>query len=119
MGKYIIARGKTGFRFNLLAANGQTVGSSEVYTTKASCLCGIESVRRNAPLAPLVDLCHAGKEYHCPRFELYADKAGEYRYRLRAKNGKIILIGEGYTRKEGCLRGIESVRKNADSKIEE
>lgn len=118
MGKYEVKRGKSGFRFNLLAANGQIIGSSEVYTTKASCLSGIASVRRNAPLSPLSALCEAvPSTLPCPRFELYCDKAGEFRFRLRARNGKIILISEGYTRKEGALRGIESVRKNADSVI--
>lgn len=119
MGKYVILRGKTGFRFNLLAGNGQIVGSSEVYTTKASCLCGIASVTRNAPSSPLLDLSSgAALTVPCPRFELFSDRAGQFRFRLRAKNGKIILVSEGYIRKETCLRGIESVRKNADSRIE-
>ncbi len=120
MGKYVLLRGKSGFRFNLLAINGQIVGSSEVYTTKASCLCGIESVRKNAPAAPLSDLSVGAESASpCPRFELFTDKAGEFRFRLRARNGKIILVSEGYTRKDGCLKGIESVRKNADSKVAE
>lgn len=120
MGKYAIARSKSGFRFNLLAGNGQIIGSSEVYTAKISCLTGIESVRRNAPAAPLSDLS-AGNDASlpCPRFELYTDRAGQFRFRLRARNGKIILVGEGYARKDGCLKGIESIRKNADSAIEE
>lgn len=120
MGKYVIARSKSGFRFNLLALNGQIIGSSEVYTAKISCLTGIESVRRNAPTAPLADLSAGNAAaLPCPRFELYTDRAGAYRFRLRARNGKIILVGEGYARKDGCLKGIESVRKNADSPVEE
>lgn len=47
-----------------------------------------------------------------PKFQLY--KSGsEYRYRLRARNGEIILHGEGYTTKQGCLNGINSVKENA------
>ena len=46
-------------------------------------------------------------------FELYKDKAGEFRFRLKAKNGQIILVSEGYTQKQGCINGIESVKKNA------
>jgi uncharacterized protein YegP (UPF0339 family) len=46
-------------------------------------------------------------------FELYKDKTGEYRYRLKAGNGQIILTGEGYKDRSGCSNGIESVRKNA------
>ena len=50
---------------------------------------------------------------------MYTDKAGEYRFRLKAKNGEIIATSEGYKAKAGCLNGIESVKKNAvDAKVE-
>lgn len=53
-------------------------------------------------------------------FETYVDKKGEYRFRLKAKNGQIILASEGYSQKSGCANGIESVKKNAqdDSKFD-
>ena len=44
---------------------------------------------------------------------MYQDKAGEYRFRLKARNGEIIAVSEGYVAKASCLNGIESVRKNA------
>ncbi len=47
------------------------------------------------------------------KFELYKDKAGEFRFRLKASNGQIILVSEGYTAKPGCNNGIDSVKKNA------
>ena len=47
------------------------------------------------------------------KFELYLDKAGEYRFRLKAGNGEIILASEGYKQKASALNGIESVRKNS------
>ncbi|MBD1545963.1 YegP family protein [Roseibium aggregatum] len=47
------------------------------------------------------------------KFELYKDKAGEYRFRLKAGNGEIILVSEGYKQKASAENGIESVRKNA------
>lgn len=47
------------------------------------------------------------------KFELYTDKAGEYRFRLKAGNGEIILASEGYKQKSSAENGIESVRKNA------
>ncbi len=47
------------------------------------------------------------------KFECYKDKAGEYRFRLKAGNGEIILSSEGYSSKSSCTNGIESVRKNA------
>ncbi|MBP9599875.1 MAG: YegP family protein [Lutibacter sp.] len=46
------------------------------------------------------------------KFEIYKDKKGEFRFRLKAGNGKLILVGEGYTSKANCLNGIESVREN-------
>lgn len=49
------------------------------------------------------------------KFECYKDKAGEYRFRLKAGNGETILASEGYKAKSGCTNGIESVRKNASN----
>ncbi len=48
-----------------------------------------------------------------PVFEWYKDKAGKYRFRLKAANEEIIAVSEGYASKEGCVGGIESVKKNA------
>lgn len=47
------------------------------------------------------------------KFEIYTDKAGEFRFRLKASNGQAILASEGYKAKSGCNNGIESVKKNA------
>ena len=47
------------------------------------------------------------------KFEVYQDKRGEYRFRLKAGNGQVIATGEGYTTKKACMNGIESIRKNA------
>ena len=47
------------------------------------------------------------------KFELYKDKKGEFRFRLKASNGQVIAIGEGYTTKSACLNGIDSIKKNA------
>lgn len=48
-----------------------------------------------------------------PVFEWYKDKAGKYRFRLKAANGEIIAVSEGYNAKDDCVDGIESVKKNA------
>jgi len=54
------------------------------------------------------------------KFEVYTDRTGEYRFRLKAPNGEIIAVGQGYSSKAACLNGIESVKKNApDAPIEE
>ncbi len=47
------------------------------------------------------------------KFEIYKDKAGEHRFRLKAGNGEVILTSEGYKEKSGCANGIESVRRNS------
>lgn len=47
------------------------------------------------------------------KFECYKDKAGEFRFRLKAGNGETILASEGYSSKSGCTNGIESVKKNS------
>ncbi|MDY3690921.1 MAG: YegP family protein [Dysosmobacter sp.] len=48
-----------------------------------------------------------------PKFEVYTDKAGEFRFRLKATNGQIIAVSEGYKAMASCMNGIESVKKNA------
>jgi len=48
-----------------------------------------------------------------PVFEWYKDKAGKFRFRLKAPNGEVIATSEAYTTKQGCVNGIESVKKNA------
>ena len=47
------------------------------------------------------------------KFEVYKDKKGEYRFRLKAGNGEVVATGEGYKSKDGCLKGIASIQKNA------
>ena len=120
MGKFVIKETNTGIKFDLKAGNGEIIANSEVYTSEAACRNGIESVRTNAPIANLEDQTVEGfeTEKH-PKFEVYVDKAGEFRFRLKAKNGEIIATGEGYKAKAGCLNGIESIRKNApDATVE-
>ena len=121
MGKFVIRNVSSGIKFDLKAINGQVIATSEVYETKAACENGIGSVRRNAPAANLEDQTAANYEtVSNPKFELYEDKGGEFRFRLKARNGQIIAVSEGYTTKAACENGIESVRKNAsEATIEE
>ncbi len=114
MGKFVIKETKTGVKFDLKATNGEVIITSEIYSSEAACKNGIESVRKNAPIAHLEDQTAEGFEAQShPKFELYKDKAGEFRFRLKARNGEIIAVSEGYTSKSGANNGIESVRKNA------
>ena len=114
MGKFVFKETKTGFVFNLKAGNGEVIAVSEVYSSEAACMKGIESVRKNAVEAKVEDQTVAEVEAVTnPKFEVYTDKAGEFRFRLKARNGEPIAASEGYKAKASCMNGIESVRKNA------
>ena len=121
MGKFVIRTVNTGIKFDLKATNGQVILTSEVYTTKAACQNGVQSIMKNAPTANVEDQTVEGFETMThPKFEMYQDKAGEYRFRLKARNGEIIGVSEGYTTKANCVNGVESVKKNAaDAEIVE
>ena len=114
MGKFVIKEAKGGIRFNLKAGNGEIIATSQVYSSEDTCLNGIESVRKNAVEAKLEDQTVADfAQVTNPKFEVYKDKGGEFRFRLKARNGEIILSGEGYKAKASCLNGIDSIRRNA------
>ncbi len=114
MGKFVVKETKTGIKFDLKAGNGEVIATSEVYSSKAACVKGIESVKKNAAVANVEDQTVEGfATEKNPKFEVYTDKAGEFRFRLKATNGQIIATGEGYKSKAGCMNGIESVKKNA------
>lgn len=120
MGKFVVKATKIGFVFNLKAGNVEVIATSEVYTTEAACMKGVESVRKNAAEAKLEDQTVAEvAAVTNPKFEMYTDKAGEFRFRLKARNGEIIAVSEGYKAKASCLNGIDSVRRNApDAAVE-
>ena len=114
MGKFVIKQSEAGSRVNLVAGNGQVIGTSQTYSSMDACKNGIESVKTNAPIAPIEDQTKEGfEELTNPKFEVYVDKAGEFRFRLTAKNGQNILASEGYSQMAGCMNGIESVKTNA------
>lgn len=120
MGKYLVKKTKTGYNFALLAGNNLTIGTSEVYSSKASCLNGVKSIKNVAGPAKIEDQTLlkpvAQKK---PKFEIYFDKKKEYRFRLVASNGENVLASEGYKSKSSCKKGIASVKKNAKSNVEE
>ena len=120
MAKYVLSEAKNGFKFNLVASNGEVIASSQLYKSIATAKNGIASVTANAPVANIEN--QTVKDFKPevnPKFEVYKDKKGEFRFRLKAKNGQIIATSEGYSKVDSCLKGVASVKKNADSKIEE
>jgi uncharacterized protein len=86
------------FYFHLKAANGEIILSSEGYTKKASCINGIESVKKNAPLDE--------------RYEKKTAKNGQLFFNLLAKNRQVVGTSETYTAEAGRSTGIASVKKN-------
>ena len=120
MGKFVIKKTPTGFNFSLHAANKEKIAvSSQVYSTKAACKKGMESIAKNAAKCIAEDRIEdntlknpTAKTY--PKFEVYFDKAGLYRYRLFAANGESIAMSEeGYKSKSGVMTGLKSVSINA------
>ena len=118
MGKYIVKPTNTGFNFVLKAGNNEIIATSEVYTSEKSAMNGVASVQKNAAAAPIEDQTKEGyaKEKN-PKFEVYTDKAGEFRFRLKAANGQNICASEGYKSHRSCINGINSVKKNAESPV--
>ena len=121
MGKFEVKSSPKGVSFNLLATNGQVVATSQVYKSLRSAKIGIASVAKNAPVAEIEDQTVENfAKKNMPKFEVYTDKAKKTRFRLKAKNGQIIAVGEAYETAKACLAGVASVKKNAvDPKIVE
>ncbi len=107
MGKFVISTRKNGeFQFNLKAGNGEIILTSEGYTAKASCLNGIESVRKNAT--------------DDSKFEKKEAKDGRLFFNLKAANGQVIGASQMYKSESGRDNGIDSVKRNApDATVEE
>ncbi len=115
MGKFEIKASSNGqYVFNLKAGNGEVILSGgETYSSVDAAKGGCASVAKNANVH-VEDQTKEGYETLThPKYELYQDKAGEYRFRLKASNGENIGRSEGYKAKASALNGIESVGRNA------
>ena len=120
MGKFVMKpTANGGFKFDLKAGNGEIIASSQIYKSEASCKAGIESVMNNALAAVEDQTVENFEVLKHPKYEVYTDKAGEFRFRLKAKNGEIIATAEGNKAKSSAMNGIANIAKNAhDPKIE-
>ena len=100
MGKFEVKKDKAGkFRFNLKAANGLVILSSEAYNTKKACDNGMESVKKN---------CKDDS-----KFDRTKAKNGKSRFNLKAANGQVIGTSQMYASNSSMEKGIASVKKNA------
>jgi amphi-Trp domain-containing protein len=115
------------WRWRLVHRNGNIIAdSSEGYASKQKVTQGLDSVKENAPGAYVVDTSKEDEEAldeggSSATFELFADKAAEWRWRLVHDNGEIIADGgQGYSSKQKAKQGLRSVRTNAPgSEVEE
>jgi uncharacterized protein YegP (UPF0339 family) len=106
-GKFECYKDKGGeFRFRLKAGNGEVILSSEGYKAKASCMNGIESVKKNC------------SNPDC--FEVKETGSGKFRFNLRSTNGQVIGTSQNYTTAAACDNGMNSVSRSApDAKIDD
>lgn len=113
MSRFVLRRMASGFKFDLKADNGETIAVSEMYSSAALCRKGIDSVRRCAAAGKVEDLSEGNAPLSCPKFEVYVDRCGKFRFRLKSRNSRIIAVSEDYATKAACEKGIESVRRCA------
>ncbi len=106
------------FVFNLYAPNRVIVATSQIYSSSPSAVNGIKSIMVNAPKAPVEDTTlKTFSPLGFPKWEIYTDKGGQFRFRLYAPNGSCIVHSQGYTTKASCKNGIASIVKNAPDAI--
>lgn len=121
-GKWDIRRAKDGrFFFSLYASNGAVIAYSQIYSSTSAVNTGINSVIANAPKCEIEDTTlKKVVSLPCPKWEIYLDKAGEYRFRLYAPNGLVIChSSHGYSTKGGCKGGIESIKRfSAEARVD-
>jgi uncharacterized protein YegP (UPF0339 family) len=109
------------FRFHLKAANGQIIAVSQSYGAKESAIKGIDSIKKNAPIAKIADLTttgetmpmHAAGIVQDPVFEIQFNAPDRFRFHLKAANGEIIAVSQSYLSKQAAETGIASVKTNA------
>ena len=115
-GKFDIRKAKDGrFFFSLYSSNGAVVAYSQIYSSLSAVNTGISSVISNASKAEIEDTTlKKPTSLPCPKWEIYIDKAEQYRFRLYATNGLCVChSSHGYSSKSGCKGGIESIKKYA------
>jgi len=106
------------FRFRLNAENNGIVAASEAYEHHASCIKGVRSVQKNCN-AEIEDMTTEDKRISNPKYQVFCDENGKFRFHLNASNGEIIAQSEGYETKEGCMNGIEAFRNSCNGEIED
>ncbi len=122
MWKFIIHQNlETKIDYVLKAADGRVILQSRTYSSDNACRKGIASVTRNSHTLNLEDHTGPGpvKPVKHPKYEIYRDSAGRVYFQLKASNGQVVGISDGYNSKEECLAGIKELRANGPSAVVE
>lgn len=107
---YVIKQAKNGeYYFNVVATNGETLSSSELYSTKSNATRAAKGTRTLVTRISEPVKAPAPKQ---ARFELFKASTGKFHFGLRAGNGEVVLVSEAYASKQGAKHGIDSVLAN-------
>ncbi len=107
------------YRFRLRADNNKIIVIGEAYEKYAACINGIKSIQKNSS-APMEDTTVEGQRISNPKFQIYKDNTGKFRFHLYARNGEIIAdSSEGYETKDSCLNGIDVVGQSGTAEIKD
>jgi len=119
MAKFLVKPTRTGIKFDLLGAEDAVLVTSEVYAAESACLNGVESVKKNC-VGGVEDQTVEGFEaLSHPKFEVFVDQGGKFRFHLKAVNGQIVAVSKAYEDKGECLKCIEAVKAAApDAAVE-
>lgn len=99
-GKFEVYKDKAGeYRFRLKAGNGETILSSEGYSSKGACENGMQSVQKNCD------------DDNC--FDMKESDSGKYHFNLKSTNGQVIGSSQMYESESGCRNGMDSVKRSA------
>lgn len=118
VGTFNVKRAKDGrYVFNLYNANKVIIATSQIYSSAQSAMNGVKSVMTNATRAQVEDTTLKNpKPKSFPKWEVYLDRAGQYRFRLYAPNGSCICHAKaGYSSSSSCKRGIDSIVRLAEA----
>ena len=119
-GRFEINKSKDGkkYFFNLYASNKVGIATSQMYSSSQSALIGVKSVIANAKSAPIEDQTLKSFEpLGFPKWIIYVDKGGKYRFHLAAANGSNVCHSQGYTTKKACKNGIDSIIRSSTNPV--
>ena len=114
MAKFIVKQTATGFKFDLRGESG-VIATSEVYSSELACTKGVDSVKNSAAGEVENQTVEGFETKKHPKFEVYEDKGGAFRYRLKAQNGQIVATCGtlSYKTADEALAVVEAVKTAA------